>query len=123
MYLPGRVLRQYGHMQSIPRHPRESAPTFLTAPATALIAISLHFAGFMERVLTAAQRGPLGDPPRPCERDAIMEEQADMVGPLMSRLQGKLTAILGIADKILAYGELAKDSHSSAEEKKKISIK
>jgi hypothetical protein len=54
---------------------------------------------------------PRGDPPRPCERDAIMEEQADMVGPLTSRLQGKLTAIRGIADKILASGELAEDSH------------
>ncbi|WJX62687.1 hypothetical protein P8452_47653 [Trifolium repens] len=94
MYLPECVLRQFGHVQSIPRHPRESAPPFLTTPATALITVSLHFAGFMERVLTAAQRGPLvidpwyvvsgympwyfrishpymtalrGDPPRPCE--------------------------------------------------------
>ncbi|KAK2402896.1 hypothetical protein QL285_052382 [Trifolium repens] len=81
--------------ESIPLHPREFAPPFLTAPATALITVSLHFAGFMERVLTAAQRGPLvtdpwyavssyirwyfrishaymtpmrGDPPRPSRR-------------------------------------------------------
>ncbi|WJX68801.1 hypothetical protein P8452_53136 [Trifolium repens] len=133
MYLPERVLRQFSHVQSIPRHLRESAPPFLTAPATTLITISLHFSGFMERVLTAAQRGSLaidpwyavagymrwylkyshpymtplsrGDPPRPCEREAIMEEQADMVGPLTSRLEGKLTVIRGIADKILAFGD------------------
>ncbi|WJX89826.1 hypothetical protein P8452_71792 [Trifolium repens] len=102
MYLPERVLRQFGHVQSIHCHPRESGPPFLTASATALITVSLHFAGFMERVLTAAQRGPLainpwyaaagymrwyfkyshpymtplprGDLPRPCEWDTIMEE-------------------------------------------------
>ncbi|WJX83874.1 hypothetical protein P8452_66500 [Trifolium repens] len=136
MYLPERVLRQFGQVQSIHRHPRESAVPFLTAPATALITASLHFAGFKERVLTAAQRGPLaidpwytaagymrwyfrishpymmplpqGDLPRPCERDAIMEEQA---GPLTSHLEGKLTEMRGIADRILACGELAEGLH------------
>jgi hypothetical protein len=44
-----------------------------------------------------------------------MEEQANMAGPLTSRLQGKLTAIRGIADIILASGELAEDSHVLAE--------
>jgi hypothetical protein len=44
-----------------------------------------------------------------------MEERADMAGPLTSRLQVKLTAIRGIADRILASGELAEDSHLSAE--------
>jgi hypothetical protein len=41
-----------------------------------------------------------------------MEEQA---GPLTSRLEGKLTEIWGIADGILACGELAEVSHVLAE--------
>ncbi|WJX72719.1 hypothetical protein P8452_56565 [Trifolium repens] len=132
MYLPERVLRQFGHMQSIPCHPRESAPPFLSPQATALIPASLHFASYRDWVLTAAQRGPLaidpwyaaagymrwyfwishpymtpllrGDTPRPCEREAILEEQA---GPLTSHLEGKLTEIRGIADGIVACGEVA----------------
>jgi hypothetical protein len=53
MYLPECVLRQFGHMQSIPRNPAESAVPF-TAQPTALITASVHFAGYRERVLTAA---------------------------------------------------------------------
>ncbi|WJX61998.1 hypothetical protein P8452_47043 [Trifolium repens] len=131
-----RPFDEFAHVQSISRHPRESAPSFLTAPATALITVSLHFVGFMERVLTAAQKGPLvidpwyavsgymrwyfrishpymtplrGDPPRPCEQKAIMEEQAELAGPLESRLEGKLTAIRGIADKILVSGSSGRE--------------
>ncbi|KAK2368550.1 hypothetical protein QL285_081736 [Trifolium repens] len=63
MYLPERVLRQFGHMQSIPCHPRESAPPFLSHQATALIPASLHFASYRDWVLTAAQRGPLAIDP------------------------------------------------------------
>jgi hypothetical protein len=40
-----------------------------------------------------------------------MEEQAELAGPLTSRLEGKLTAIRGIADRILVSRELAEDSH------------
>jgi hypothetical protein len=147
MYLPERVLRQFGHMQSIPRHPRESAPPFLSPQATALIPASLHFASYRDWVLTAAQRGPLaidpwyaaagymrwyfwishpymtpllrGDTPRPCEREAILEEQA---GPLTSHLEGKLTEIRGIADGIVACGELAEDAHVLAEVKRIIRL-
>jgi hypothetical protein len=115
MYLPELVLRQFSHVQSIPRHPCESAVSFLGAQATALITASVHFAGYRERVLTAAQRGLLaidpwyaeviymrwyfrishpymkplrGDPPRSCEREAIMEELVEMTVPLASCLEG-----------------------------------
>jgi hypothetical protein len=111
MYLTERVLMQFDHMQIIPRYPRESAVPFPGAQATALIMASVHFAGYRDRVLTAAQRGPLaidlwyvasgymrwyfrishqymtplrGDPPRPCEREAIMEEQAELDPGVMS---------------------------------------
>jgi hypothetical protein len=142
MYLPERVLRQFGHVQSIPHLPRESAVSF-TAQAIALTTASVHFAGYRDRVLTTAQRGqlaidswyaapgymrwyfkishpymtplPRGDPPRPCEREAIMEEQAELAGPLATRLEGNLTEIQGIADEILACGELAEDSYVLAE--------
>ncbi|KAK2437092.1 hypothetical protein QL285_022022 [Trifolium repens] len=114
MYLPERVLMQFGHVHSIPRHPRESAVTFLTAQAAALITTSVHFSGYRDRVLTTTQRGllaidpwyvaagymrwyfwnshpymkplPRGDPLRLYEREAIMEEQAELPGPLASRL-------------------------------------
>jgi hypothetical protein len=44
-----------------------------------------------------------------------MEEQTELAGPLTSRLEGKLTAIRGMADDILARRELAKESHVLAE--------
>jgi hypothetical protein len=47
--------------------------------------------------------------------EAIMEKQAELAGPLASHLEGKLTAIRGIADRILVSGELAEDSHVLAE--------
>jgi hypothetical protein len=58
MYLPKRVVRQFGHTHNIPRLPTEPAVT-VTAPATALITASVQFANFRDLVLTAAQRGPL----------------------------------------------------------------
>jgi hypothetical protein len=148
MYLPERVLRQFGHMQSIPRNPAESAVPF-TAQPTALITASVHFAGYRERVLTAAQREPLaiapwyaaadymrwyfwishpymtplrGDPLRTCEREAIMEEEAELAGPLTTRLESKLTAIPGIANGLLLGGQLAENSHVLAEVKKIIRL-
>jgi hypothetical protein len=44
MYLLEHVLRQFGHMQSIPRHPGKYTVPF-TAQATALITASVHFSG------------------------------------------------------------------------------
>jgi hypothetical protein len=51
-----------------------------------------------------------------------MEEHAELAGPLTSRFEGKLTAIRGIADIILACGELADDSHVLAEVKRIIQL-
>jgi hypothetical protein len=44
---------------------------------------------------------PQGDPPRPCEPEAIMEQEAEMAGPLTTRLESRLTVIRGIADELV----------------------
>ncbi|MCI58420.1 serine/threonine-protein phosphatase 7 long form-like protein, partial [Trifolium medium] len=52
MYLPGRVLRQFGYTQTIPRLQTQS-----TNPLTTWDHISAHFAEYLDRVLTPEQRG------------------------------------------------------------------
>jgi len=49
-YLPERVLRQFGRVQTIPRHPVESAP-----PLTNLAEISLRFQHALDHALTPEQ--------------------------------------------------------------------
>jgi hypothetical protein len=57
---------------------------------------------------------PQGDPPRPCEREASIEEEAYMAGPPTTHLDITLTMIRGIVDGLLTSGELAEDSHALA---------
>jgi hypothetical protein len=47
-----------------------------------------------------------------------MEEEAQMAGPLTTRLDSTLTRIRGIADELLASGELEEDSHAWSKVKK-----
>ncbi|XP_045822299.1 protein MAIN-LIKE 1-like [Trifolium pratense] len=98
-YLPERVLRQFGRVQTIPRHPSHSAN-----PLTPRLQISQQYAQYMDWVLTPEERGdlplhswnvapgymrwyfrishpymiplPPGDPPRPFEMEALIEEDA-----------------------------------------------
>jgi hypothetical protein len=51
-----------------------------------------------------------------------MEEEAQMAGPLTTRLDSTLTRIRGIADPLLASGELVEDSHASKEVKRIIDM-
>ena len=51
-YLSERVLRQFGRVQTIPRHPVESAP-----PVTNLVEISLRFQHALDHALTPEQLG------------------------------------------------------------------
>ncbi|MCI54958.1 serine/threonine-protein phosphatase 7 long form-like protein, partial [Trifolium medium] len=53
MYLPERVLRQFGHIQTIPRLPSQSAQ-----PLTTREHISSHYTHYLDWVLTPEQRGP-----------------------------------------------------------------
>jgi hypothetical protein len=140
---------QFDHKQSIPRLPTQSAIP-ITASSTALITTSAQFANIRDWVLTAAQRGPLaiypwyaapgymrcyfrishpymlplpqGDPPRPCQLEANMEEEAQMEGLLTTCLDNTLTRNRGIADGLLASGELVEDSHALAEVKKSLAL-
>ncbi|GAU33298.1 hypothetical protein TSUD_279760 [Trifolium subterraneum] len=89
LHLPERVLRQYGYTQTIPRLPTQPADPLATRER-----ISAQFAEYLDRVLTPEQRGvaaishpymmplPPGDRPRPCELEAIVQEE----GPLASSL-------------------------------------
>ncbi|MCI52951.1 serine/threonine-protein phosphatase 7 long form-like protein, partial [Trifolium medium] len=52
MYLPERVLHQFGYTQTIPRYPSQSADPLATRDR-----ISAHFAQYLDRVLTPEQRG------------------------------------------------------------------
>jgi hypothetical protein len=62
---------------------------------------------------------PEGDDlPRPCELEAIIEEEAELGGPLTSRMESKLMSIWGIADGLLASGELAEDAVAYKEVRK-----
>ncbi|CAJ2639984.1 unnamed protein product [Trifolium pratense] len=98
-YLPERVLRQFSRVQTIPRHPSHSAN-----PLTPRLQISQQYAQYMDWVLTPEERGdlplhswnvapgymrwyfrishpymiplPPGDPPRPFEMEALIEEDA-----------------------------------------------
>jgi hypothetical protein len=47
-----------------------------------------------------------------------MEEEAQIVGPLTTHLDSTLTMIRGIANGLLASGELAEDSHAWKEVKR-----
>jgi hypothetical protein len=51
-----------------------------------------------------------------------MEEEAELAGPLATRLKRRLTMIRGIADGLLVSGELADDSHVLVEVKKIIRL-
>ncbi|MCI52458.1 putative IMP dehydrogenase/GMP reductase, partial [Trifolium medium] len=97
------VLRQFGFTQTIPRLPSQAADLFVKRED-----IFAHFADYWDRVLTPEHRGlaaiylwyaalgymrwyfqisypymrplPPGDPPRPCEAEAIIEEEAELEG-------------------------------------------
>ncbi|MCI01034.1 putative IMP dehydrogenase/GMP reductase [Trifolium medium] len=51
-YLPERVMRQFGYVQTIPRHPHHSAPVNISPQQ-----IDFQFARFMDRVLTPQMLG------------------------------------------------------------------
>jgi hypothetical protein len=51
-YLPERVLRQFGYLQTVPRHPHESAP-----PQATLVDITYRFQHQLDHVLTPQQLG------------------------------------------------------------------
>ncbi|MCI97530.1 hypothetical protein A2U01_0118831, partial [Trifolium medium] len=53
---------------------------------------------------------PLGDPPRPCEAEAIIEEEAGVEGTLATSLTGKINRMRRIAEDLLASGELPEGS-------------
>jgi hypothetical protein len=63
-----------------------------------------------------------GYPSWPCEREAIIEEQDELAGPLTIRLESKLTAIRGIANRgeenytvvHVLYGELSEEGGGPA---------
>jgi hypothetical protein len=48
--MPERVLRQFGYIQTVPRHPHESAP-----PQVTLVDITYRFQHFLDHVLTPQQ--------------------------------------------------------------------
>ncbi|PNY02088.1 hypothetical protein L195_g025392 [Trifolium pratense] len=52
MYLPERVLHQFGFTHTIPRFPSQSAN-----PVTTRAEISLHFVHYLDMVLTPEHRG------------------------------------------------------------------
>jgi hypothetical protein len=51
-YLPERVLRQFGYMQTVPIHPHESAP-----PQETLVDITYRFQHYLAHALTPQQLG------------------------------------------------------------------
>jgi len=51
-YLPERVLRQFGYVQTVPRHPLESAP-----PRQTLGEITLRFQHALDYALTPQELG------------------------------------------------------------------
>ncbi|MCI39154.1 putative IMP dehydrogenase/GMP reductase, partial [Trifolium medium] len=105
LHLPERVLRQFGFTQTIPRLPSQAAD-----PLAKRGHISAQFGEYLDRVLTPEQRGlgaiypwyaapgymrwyflishpymrplPPGEPLRPCEQEALIEEEAEMEGAL-----------------------------------------
>ncbi|MCI50779.1 hypothetical protein A2U01_0072023 [Trifolium medium] len=52
-----------------------------------------------------------GDPPRPCEAEAIIEEEAEAEGPLATSLTARINRMRRIAGDLLNNGELPEGSH------------
>ncbi|MCI19203.1 hypothetical protein A2U01_0040359, partial [Trifolium medium] len=52
------------------------------------------------------------DPPRPCEQEALIQEEAQSEGPLATSLTNKIKTIRAIANDILLSGELPDGSHA-----------
>jgi hypothetical protein len=61
---------------------------------------------------------PRGDPPRPCEQEAIIEKEAEMEGPLATRLGSTMNRIRRLTDALLSSWELPEGSHAWSEVKK-----
>ncbi|MCI40778.1 hypothetical protein A2U01_0062011, partial [Trifolium medium] len=55
---------------------------------------------------------PQGDPPRPCEHEAIIEEEAQTEGPLATRLTTRINRMRQIARHLLDNGELPEGSRA-----------
>ncbi|MCI81523.1 hypothetical protein A2U01_0102797, partial [Trifolium medium] len=52
------------------------------------------------------------DPLRPCELEAIVQEEAEEEGPLASSLTDTIDRLRRIAEDLLASGELPEGSHA-----------
>ncbi|MCI23684.1 putative IMP dehydrogenase/GMP reductase, partial [Trifolium medium] len=135
MYLPEWVLRQFGYTQTIPSLLSQSANPLATRDQ-----ISAQYTQYLDRVLTPEQRGlaaiyawyatpdylrwyfqishpyirplPPGDPPRPCEHEALIEEEAQSEGPIAISLTNRIKMIRAIANDMLLSGELPDGSHA-----------
>ncbi|MCI44880.1 hypothetical protein A2U01_0066119 [Trifolium medium] len=55
---------------------------------------------------------PLGDPPRPCEQEAIIEEEVQLEGNLATSLTNQINRMRRIAEDLLANGELPEGSRA-----------